>query len=304
MWFTVLDNPDYAQYSNKPVIYVPLPQLSRYMNEHSEAINAYRTKGLENLHKESIGIMRHSSRVGSVQHTVTNVLDKLTIPVTYFSTQRSSIFPLKSKSTIKTYPFLNRKTYMTTMRNDCKITIDDAERYIGWSRFVMESAIEYIPCISSNFCGKILYPDLYVEHKDYKKQIKLCKKLLTDKDFYNKVVLQAHDKLSILTNDIFCDTIMKYIKELNVPNSTIDVRKELFNSILNIFLPFEKLPARPNDSGVIYDRLHGKMITQPEWDKFYGYFREYIDDENIYQSIIREVLDKQQNNRSSFIRVE
>lgn len=302
MWFTVLENPEFKQYTTKPVKYVPLPQLNRYSKEFNECINDFISKGWEGMHGEGgVGIMRHTSRVGSVQHSLTNVLDKIGEKVIYFSTERGRPTPVESKSPIKIYPYIEKKSYMKILRNECKITLDDTERYLGWSRFVMESAMAYIPCISSNHCGKILFPDLFVEHKDYKKQILLIKKLLKDKEFYNKVVTKAHDNLSLLTDDVFCQTTIDIAKELNVPNTEdFDVKKELFLFILSKFVPHEHIPIRPqNVNDIVYDRTHERMITQEQWDKYYASFNEYINDSKAYKELIREACKRKDKNQTN-----
>jgi hypothetical protein len=296
LWLTVLKKPEFAQYTKKSIKYVPLPQLNKYEKESSESNSEYMIKGIDNLHGNSIGIMRHSSRKGSIKHTIKNVFDKIdNLPIVYFSTEYSGITPIDSVNNIKCYTYLNKTEYMRILRHDCKISIDDSENYIGWSRFVMESAIEFVPCISSNYCGKVLFPELYVKHKDYIKQISLIKKLTTDHDFYIKMVEEGHKNLSVLTNDAFCNTIMNISKEIDVKSTEINVAKELFLATLAKFVPFEKIPQRPQEiNGRVWDRVHQINLTQSTWDEHYSKFVEFMSNESEYDKYFKEAMDRKE----------
>jgi len=299
MWWTVLDKAPFEKYTTKPVRYVPLPQLGRYQKEISRANTYKNLYGIENMHKQTIGILRHSSRVSSIQHTVSNVLEKIDLPITYFSLEYSGVTPLNTSSKVFSYGHMGRDKYLNILRDDCMVTIDDADSYIGWSRFVMESAISFVPCISSNTAGKILFPDLYTKPKDYKAQIELIKKLLTDNKFYVEQAQKGHDNLLHLMPETLCSRMIELAKEIGAPKTSIDINKICFINILNHFLPFEKIPPRPSDTySVVYDKMQHKSINQQQWDNLYSKFTHFMSDENTYKAIIREALSYKDKNNS------
>lgn len=300
MWLSVLENPEFAKYTSKPTRYLPLPQLNRYPAEISYATSEYTAKGLHRMHGNAIGILRHSSKVGSVQHLIKNVIDKTDKPVVYFSCEYSNPTPLESKNPITIYGYMGRKKYMATLCRDCKVAIDDAENYIGWSRFTMEAAINYIPCVGSNKSAKEIYPDLYVEHGNYDKQVELVNKLFSDQDFYTKMVEQGRANLRKLSDEAFCENILDIAKEIGCVSSDANIRLQLFLQVLSEFLPWEKIPPRPVEKhSVVYDRMHKKSINQTEWDMYYSGFTEFMKDEKTYGKYIRYVNDMKDKNRNT-----
>ena len=295
MFFTVLDEPYWNQYvGNKPVKYMPLPHLWRYSSEMVNADLAYQTKDLNKMHKSSVAILKHTSHAATVYDTMKNVINKVGLPVTYFSTQWSEPTIPKYKVPVTTHLFINRDIYMATLLNDCNIAIDDADKYIGWSRFVMECAINYIPCIGSNHATKLFFPDLYTNHNDYPKQIELIKQLLKDEQFYKRVVEEGNQKMKIHLNpERLCGEMIDTIKkEFIIQTLPVDIELELMKNILRKSLPFIVISKRPSENQNIYDDIHHRKCNQAQWDIWYGRFERFISDEQVYNRIIREVLDE------------
>lgn len=292
IWFTVLENPYWKKFTNKPVKYMPLPHLWRYGNEISKANMEYETKGID-MHQQSIALMRHSSRVASINKLVREVAEKVNIPITYFSTQwsepRLPIFNVP----IKTYLYLGREEYMERLRTECIVAIDDADNYVGWSRFVMECALNYIPCIGSNFANKLFFPELYTDHRDFSKQVELIKLLFNNKDFYKSTVEKAHyEVVTHLNSDRLADEIVRIGKyELKVVPLPINIEMELLRNILYKSLPFSIIPSKPSENQNIWDDIHHRQCDTAQWMEWYGVFEKFISDEAEYRKIIQEVLN-------------
>ncbi len=298
MYWTVLETPPWAQYTSKPWRYMPLPQLMRYDNAIANAEHLHDTEGIEAMHQKTIALIRHSIRIASIFTVLTEVCDKVNLPVTYFPILfgDSPHYP-KVKIPVCIFPFSNRDVYMYKLLRDCFIGLDVAEGYIGWSRFAMECAVNYIPCIGSNHASKLFFPELYVDQKDYPRQIQLIKQLLNDKGFYKRMAEEGHRKcLQHLDLNRLRDEVINAAHFLQINETHYDMdslEKELFMLILEKLLPWNMPPPRPThpDSKVFDDYSH-KQITQAEWDACYGRFKRFMDDEKVYKEVIAQVTER------------
>lgn len=293
IWWTVLDNPFWTQFTTKPVMYMPLPQLYRYYDEITKSEQRFKTYGALRMHGKNLALLKHSSRTASINHLIKNVAEKVNVPVTYFSTQWTDPAIPKFKVPVKTYLWLGRSQYMEKLRDDCFIAIDDAKHYMGWSRFAMECAINYVPCVGSNHAVKLFFPDLYVKHNNTAEQIRLINKLRQDENFYNEVAVKGrYLVLNHLDSDNLMNSMVNIAKGLNPNVMPIDVDIEMLKSLLRKTLPFSIIPCKPNENQNIWDELHHRMCDREQWEKWYGLFEKFISDEKQYRCIIQEVLSE------------
>jgi hypothetical protein len=292
MWWTVLENPYWKKYTSKPVEYMPLPHLWRYIKEISKADIKYISNGPSNMHQRTLALLRHSSSVSDIYSTIKNVAEPLNLQVTYFSTCWTDPHIPKFNVPVSTILFVNKDRYMDLLINNCMVAVDDCTKYIGWSRFAMECALVYVPCVGSNFAVKLFFPELYTEHGDYPKQIELIKQLLNDKEFYKKMVDEGHYRMAVhLDPDRLCREMLKIIREELQPKETdVDIERELLKVILRKTLPFSMVPKRPSINQEIFDDVHHTRCNQQQWDIWYSHFARFINDEGTYKEVIQEVL--------------
>jgi hypothetical protein len=292
--WTVLENPPWAQYSHKPIRYMPLPHLWRYGAESSIAEGLMAEKGIFNMHGKNIALLRHTGVISSVNHTVVNVAEKIGMPIEYFITSWNSKDGItSSKIKVTNIERSSQSVYVNRLAKDCVIAIDDAENYIGWSRFVMECALAFVPCIGSNYSTKLFFPELFTAHKDYARQIELINELLKSPEFYERVVRDGRTHmLQHLNTDRLCNEMIRIAREdLKVEDTTIDVNKELFMTILDKMLPWTSPPKRPSKpNATVFDNFNNGVLDQTEWDKLWGVYEKFISDEKVLRELIKEVL--------------
>lgn len=230
LYLSVLNNPPWKQFTNKPVVYMPLPQIGRYTG-NIVIPNVATTRGSHILQDKSLHVineddvkkplikmlatLRHSVRTASINNSLDNVISKLDIPTIYFTnrlynkpdTVKLSDFPKRSKFLTQ----MKRDGYMFSLR-EAYIALDDNDGYVGWSRFAYECALSCVPCVGSTESIKQLFPELYTEHNDYKKQIFLINKLLNDKNFYDLVKYTAFIKATQELSD--ANLVTKFLKTI------------------------------------------------------------------------------------------
>lgn len=186
IYLSVFRNPFWKKYCNKPVYYLPLPQLFRYdtlitlpkikttMSTHTGRLSGASFKERE----KNIATMIHSLEESNIDDSL-KLMNEFNVPSIVFSAKHISNIPIN----VKYYAKDTRKALMTNLRN-VYIALDDNDGYIGWSRFAMECALACVPCLGSTEAIKDFFPDLYTEPKDYVKQRELINKLFTDEQFY------------------------------------------------------------------------------------------------------------------------
>lgn len=289
VYLTVLENSPFKPYTSKPVIYMPLPQLV--------SARTAKTLGCDfsTARNGHIALLNHSSQATSIKHTLRNIVKKVGKPVGIFNTL-SYRKPYKGKiwctnngvpAGSVSWGRFNPKEYKAKLER-YYVAIDDAANYIGWSRFAMECALAYVPCIGSNFACKIFFPELYTKHKDYKRQIELIQKLYGDPQFHYNVAVKAHDKVfEHLNTDRLCEKLLEVAKEIGSPNTKQDVAKELLlDFLVNALMHSKTLPPRPSKTGLVSDSFSYQSLNQIEWDKLYGKWWKYIENEGEYRKLI------------------
>lgn len=296
-YWTVCDNPEWMKFTKKLCRYMPLPQLWRYKDAVG-SLQIYLTskKPFRLKHKDSIALLRHTSMIGSVQHTLDNVCTKLKqkYPICYFASKFSTEINEHGLSVSK-YTYLNRDDYMRTL-DDCFLAFDDTENYDGWSRFAMECAILGIPVIGSTYVVKLFFPELYTVHNDYAKQIELADKLINESEFYEKIVKEGMDNcFSQLDGEFLCQEMIKDFRNLGLNETKdVDVSKEYFKVILDKLLPWHMPPPRPKDNDRVFDNYTHRSMTQADWDEFYGRFAKFISNDDVLKALAHQVVDEQQ----------
>lgn len=302
VYLTVLQDQPFRDYTSKPIKYLPLPQLNRYNSAMCWNSQKWAT-WKEKMHINRIGLMHHTSKVGSQDAIVNNVINKIGVPIAYFATWGSrQLESLPAGSII--YRMMNLDMYMETLWRECFIGIDDLEGYIGWSRFAMECAVSYIPCIGSTWAVKEFFPDLFVKHGDYVTILEKINQLINDKDYYREVAEKAFKLVNEkLDNDNLCKQFMDILNEINVPESSLtpeDIDEEMFIELLSSLLPHHLVPRRPVSSiDLVYDDGLQKLINQEQWDQRYKNYEKFINNEELYTSLIRETLDRRNQKRKS-----
>lgn len=304
VYFSVIENPPFRKYlsNDKKFFKIWLPHLS------FKGYNFDKFNKLCSYKSNRIGLMCHSSRVASVEHTIENIIKPLDIPVCYFNVKRDYTMEMGQKECrAKQYPKgsmiigaeLYTPIYMMRV-NNCFCGIDDAENYIGWSRFAMECAIVGIPCIGSTESVKDLFPDLYTEHKDYIKQTELLNKIINDKDFYDYTVKNARNLLSDLNDPKkVIDNFLSIFQSIGV-DIYDEKRKRLkreykkleyaFIELLAANLPFQVPSTKPQDTQYVFDKVVKKTLNSTDWEEHYGKYSDFIMSEKNFTSFIKLAL--------------
>ena len=260
MVWTNLENPDYIPYLVTPLRYMPIPFFTQeYLDEYVAPVNKERELVEPyNMHEKRIAILRHTSRVASVEHTIHNVVEKVELPLLYFSTSwtnpelarkiaektKEGFYKIEaSELQGNTLAAIGKKVeeeikhgsysipvihilheepipYMRRLRKEAFIAIDDAENYIGWSRFSMECAINYIPVVGSTMASRVFFPKLHTEPKDYARQIELINRLKNDREFYNQMADEGHARCMYhLNSERLCRKMIEYAQEIGAPET-------------------------------------------------------------------------------------
>lgn len=216
--FVVTNSSPYRKYTTKPVFKMLLPQLCRYnLNKYSED------------HKgKNIAMMLHSPQSSSVAHIFENVIRPQNYAVTVFNgtldNEFVKHFRAKEKLPVNSEVF-ERMEYMPFMdllwRNNL-IGLDDNAGYAGWSRFAMECAIAYIPCVGSSESVEDIFPELHTAPQDFAKQIELIERLRTDKNFYHEMVVTGRKRLlELMDEERMCRALLDCFAKVGTSKSQL-----------------------------------------------------------------------------------
>lgn len=288
-YLSVIENPPFIKYSTKPLYYLPLPHLWRYFDVRLYLENQTDKNIFDNRH--FICLLNHSSRVSSCRNTINRVIKKVNIPVFLFNRRdiRYNELPIGSKL----FKVTGRKQFSTMIRDNCYIAIDDNEGYMGWGRLAMECAQLSVACIGSTKSVKEFFPDLYIEHNDFDKQVELIRRLTSDKKFWTSCIEKAQRLVSEkLNDDILCNRFMEIGESLGIPSTGFNVHLELLKETLYGLLPWCDIPKRPKENQSTFDHAHNMVCDQKQWDEWYAEFEPYMRDEKQYRAIISEVMER------------
>lgn len=209
--FVVTNHPFYKSYTTKPVFKMLLPQLCRYK------LDKYTLD-----HKQhNIALMVHSIFTSSISKTLENVIRKQNYPASIFTGNlevewKKEQLPVNSE----VFPRVDYEAYMDLLWQYAFIGLDDNEGYYGWSRFTMECAIAWIPCVGSSEAVQDIFPELYTATQDYIKQIELIEKLKIDKKFYKEIVESGRKRvLESLSDFTLCKKMMEIFDQLGAPKT-------------------------------------------------------------------------------------
>jgi glycosyltransferase involved in cell wall biosynthesis len=283
---TVTENPLFKSYTTKPVIQLLLPQLIRYQPEQYTFID----------NRPNIAIMRHYAVGSSFMKTVDNIIKPNNFPITIFNWYgdkngveycKALNLPVGSRSYSK-LPFL---TYEDILWKSCAIGIDDPEGYIGWSRFVMECAMAYIPCIGSTDAVKMLFPELLTLPQDFVRQTELLLKLKNDKEFYKQIAEAGRKRcMEELSTENLCRKFVDLLNKINTPKSWT------FEGLLLDFLYLNSgktIPPRPNTTTAkVSDAISKRLINQEQWDMTYGKWRFILEDRKLLDEFRKKAMDR------------
>lgn len=286
MHIVVTENPLFKSHTKKPVVQLLLPQLLRYQPERYTLLND----------RPNVAIMRHYAIGSSFMGTIDNVIKPNNFPISIFNWQGSKAgidyckamnLPVGSRS----YDKIPLPSYEDILWKTCSIGIDDPIGYIGWSRFVMECAMAYIPCIGSTDAAKMLFPELYTTSQDYVKQTELIKKLQTDKDFYNKVAEAGRRRcMEELGTENLCVKFVKIFNDLGVSKSWS--LEDLFVDFLYQITP-NVIPSRPTTlTGKTFDQISRHCINQEQWDMLYGKWQSILNNQELCQKCRKRASDR------------
>jgi len=289
-YFTVLEEPWWKKHCSKPIFYMPLPQLSRYPKEYP----------YPRLTNGNIAVIRHMSRTGSSDSLIKNVTNPLRKRTSYFycSTNMNSqdrldkIKELDLSSGSFLFGFLFRDHYLDYLSH-CLIGIDDSEHYVGWSRFVMECAFLNIPCISSNYAGKLFFPELYVKHGDYETIKDHTERLFRDKKFCNDIAILGKERvMEHLNPDRLCESFTKRFIEIGTEQRSKEEQEFfLFVDFLRKLRTHE-IPRCPTGTEMIDDRNFYETIDLKTWNEKYGRWYKFISDRNTYIRVKKILYDE------------
>jgi hypothetical protein len=283
----VTENPLFKPFTSKPVIQLLLPQLLRYKPEKYTLVQG---KPL------NIAIMRHHATGSNFMKTIDNVIKPNNFPTSFFNwyNEKNGMEYCKELSLpvgSRAYGKLPFEAYEDILWKTCSIGIDDPIGYIGWSRFVMECAIAYVPCIGSTDAVKMLFPELYTAPQDYAKQIELIQKLRNEKDFYTKIAEIGRKRcMKELSTENLCTKLVKLFIDSGVKASWtleglfVDFLHNHFNT---------PIPLRPNSSTAkVFDQISKRIINQEQWDMLYGKWKPFLDNQELYNECRKKVMDR------------
>ena len=213
---TVTNNPLFKNYTTKPIFKLLLPQLSRYrLFKYSETHV-----------RKNIAILVHSIKKSSISGILENVIRPKNYPVTIFSgtLYNQLVEKFRQKESLPTnsiiYPRLGYEPYVDLLWQNSSIGLDDNTGYYGWSRFVMECAIAYVPCVGSTEAVQDIFPELYTVSQDYAKQIELIERLQTDSKFYHQMAEIGHKRVvEMLSDEKLCTALIEIFEKIGTPRT-------------------------------------------------------------------------------------
>lgn len=214
----VTNTSPYRKYTTKPSFKLLLPQLCRYnLNKYSEQ----HTKG-------NIAMMLHSPQSSSINHALDNVITPQNYAVTIFNGTLDNHFVAHFRATHKlpvnseVFERMEHNPFMDLLWRNASIGLDDNIGYAGWSRFAMECAIAYIPCVGSSEAVQDIFPELYTAPQDSKKQIELIELLRNDKKFYHEIVQLGRKRvIEMLDDEKLCKALIECFNKVGVSKSLL-----------------------------------------------------------------------------------
>jgi|GEM_PF-6312857 hypothetical protein len=209
---------DYTRYTTKPVFKVLLPQLCRYRLQ----------KYSENHEQNTIAMMLHSIKNSSVSGILENIIRPNNWSVSIFNGSLNEEQVKRFRMSIKlppnssVYPRIDYEAYTDLLWRYCSIGLDDNTGYQGWSRFAMECAVTYIPCVGSTEAVYDLFPELHTSPQDYALQTELINRLKTDKKFYSEMAELGHKRgLELFNEEDLVKTILYIFEKIGTSPSTV-----------------------------------------------------------------------------------
>ena len=219
--------PEFTKYTTRPIFKLLLPHLYRYAP----------SKYTEEHEGKNIAVMHHSILEASVSGILENVIKPNNWAINVFSgtLDNERILKFREKEHLPvnsaTYPRVDYEPYMDLLWRYSSIGLDDNSNYLGWSRFAMECAIAWIPCVGSTEAVHDIFPELYTSPQDYAKQTELISRLKTDKKFYHEVIQAGHIKvLELLDDEKLCRAMLDIFNKVTPSKSNITLKDFKFLS--------------------------------------------------------------------------
>jgi hypothetical protein len=224
----VISNPLYKPFLKRPFYKLSLPHFLYHNFNYPRMI-----------HGPNVAMIVHSPFSAKINNTLENVIIPNDISVTVFTSYLDGVpIELRLENLPKNsnvFNFRMPEDAFMHFLSECSIAIDDNEGYFGWSRFTMECALLYIPCIGSTEAVQDFFPELYTEHNDYAKQLELINKLKNDKEFYERVVISGHERcLKLLNTDNLCKQFIDIVNELLKTNIHLQSREFKVEDVFKI----------------------------------------------------------------------
>lgn len=299
-YFTVIDEPPFAPYTTKPVIYMPLPQSIRI--EVYKYLDTY----TPNYDKKYAIVMNHSPEQSSAEHTILNVFNPLNMPTLFFIHNRSTFSQFDGVQKVKelNLPHTSEvigwipfgKAFLNYL-NKGFVAVDDCENYGGWSRFCTECIVAQIPVIGSTLAVKEFFPELYTKPKDYEAQKKLIKMLKQSRTFYYRIVEKGKERF--LTK---LDPVVLVRKMLNIgidlgcsytvsEYEFVQQREEFIKFLYDIIKSGKTIPIRPAEGGcTTFDNLTNRSLTTEDWEELYGRYSSFMSDREEFRKCKEEAI--------------
>lgn len=261
--YIVIFNPLLKECIKKPVYYLPLPQLVRHESLLDPTKNNF--DKIKNATKHIV-LLQHSVKSASIDETIENIVNKLDdlsngkkYQIDVYTTRNTShTDKMNMREKIKygseIFGKLPRNSYMEFLDRGL-VAIDDNEGYYGWSRFAMECALTCVPCIGSTLAVKEFFPELYVEHGDYRAQKELINKLIDDEGFWLKTATTGRKNVLEKMNTNYL--IEKLLSIINFKESVLSE----IEPKTGVYLPhISKVASK-------FTRLHNITIIIPTYNQ-------------------------------------
>jgi len=165
-----------------------------------------------NVNRDGVGLMWHAGTLCRIDESLALCVNKgynIKIFTAWIGMNKPNlerfVESIIGKYPLKTcYPYMDYDDYLYLL-NKCRVFLDDNTNYYGPSRVSYECASLHTPVVcSTNNYFSIAYPYTTTNPNNIQLQTQLITRLLTEKDFNDKVINYAYNKMKSFFSDEEC----------------------------------------------------------------------------------------------------